>query len=329
MHPIIRLTLPLLALLVAAPAHAQDAWAVLPFSTRNVDADATETFRDLLISELGARTGSRFVDAKGPCNDMPCARKSGHDKGAAVAVFGKLSKLGSKIIVTVTAVEVAGGAALSQQRMSVDRVEDLEAVATRIAHAIVEGETTDETAQLGAITHKEQKPAIRREGQSGTSLRVGGVSPFGDPYSAGFGILADLGYWYEATDFAIEPRFGLRTNADPDDDEGYLAFHFDVSANYIFSRRDLAPFFGVGGGLRYVSEKANDPWEKNETIQIRNQEISEDAGWAPGAYARAGLLLFRTYSLRTALMVEYDITFAELHRKSNPQTLNFGISVMF
>jgi hypothetical protein len=325
-----RLILPLLALLLAAPAaHAQDAWAVLPFQSRKVPGEAAETFRDLLISELGARTGSRFVDAPAVCSDMPCARQAGNKAGAAVAVFGKLSKLGRKIIVTVTAVEVGGGAPLSQQRMSVDRVEDLEAVATRMAQAIVDGENTDQTAQLGAITHKESQPDLRREGESGLALRVGGVSPFGDPYSAGFGIMADIGYWYEATDFAIEPRFGFRTNADSDEEEGYSAYHFDVSANYIFGRGDVAPFFGVGGGLRYVSESRRNPISTGQVIAFESDDLEEDAGWAPGGFARVGLLLFRTYSLRTALTVDYDITFAELHGRSNPQTLNFGISVMF
>lgn len=316
-----------LALAVPNAAWAE-AWSVLPFGARGVDLDTTATFRDLLVAELGGKTRANFVDTDDVCTDVPCAMEVGRALGVHVVVYGRLSRLGENIVVTSAAVDVEEGETLSQLRMSVDRVEDLEKVAARMASAIVEGEDVQETAELGAITDEEAEPDTRREGDSGLALRVGGVMPFGDALTSGFGILFDVGYWYEARDFSIEPYFRYRGAASSDDDERYDGVNFDVAANYILLRGDFAPFVGLGGGLRWLNESRRIPVDIGTSLS-KIDDLEEDAGWGPGAFARLGVLLFRTYTMRMALTAQYDATFIELHDDSVAQAVDFAISVIF
>jgi len=246
-----------------------------------------------------------------------------------VVIYAKLSRLGRKIIATATAVEVSGAQNLSQQRMSVDQVEDLEAVASRMARAIVEGRSTEDVAELGNVTRSETKPARRRKGQSGLILKVGGVSPMGDLYRAGFGILLDVGYWYEARDFAIHPSLNYRGNAKNREGESYNQVNLDIAANYILARSDFAPFIAVGGGLRHIEEERQLEAIQGTVMVLDSSGPRKESTWAPGAFVRAGLLLFRTYTMRMALSADYDLSFASLHGHTNPQAFNFGISVIF
>lgn len=320
-----------LSLLLASSAAAADAWSVLPFQSRGVDEEVADTFRDLLVSELGSRTGGTFINGTASCSDVPCAREVGAEVGATVVVYGRLNRLGERIIASVTVVNLETGEIASQQKMSVDQVEDLEAASARIAEAIVTGTTTDQTAQLGQITRTEVAPARRREGQSGAVLRVGGVAPRGDALAAGFGVLFDIGYWYEGKDFSIEPHLGYRTSA-ADKDESYHQINFDVGANYILGRGDIAPFIGIGGGMRWLYEGRREPVSSGTFIRTTSDDLKENSGWGPGLYGRAGLLLFRTYTLRTAFEIQYDATFIDLGDDTQGevvQAMNFAVSVMF
>ncbi len=324
-----RILLLLALALSPALAAAAPAWSVLPLDARGVDADAAATFRDLLVAELGARNGADFIDGPRACSDLPCARDAGGEVGAGVVVFGRLARLGRNIVVTLTVIDTAAGRTLSQQRMSVDAVEDLEKVASRMAQAIHDGRDLDDTVELGTVTGAEVTPDRRREGKSGLGLRIGGVTPIGDAYRSGFGILVDVGYWYEARDFAIEPRVGWRGTAETDEDESYGQVAIDVGAHYILTRGDFAPFIGVGGGLRWTYEERRERISAGQVIQLESNDLELESAWAPGAFGRVGLLLFRTYSLRMAFTVDYDVTFVDLHGLGAPQAVQAGVSVMF
>ncbi len=311
----------------ATVAHANDAWTVLPPTARGVADDTAQSFRELLEGELATRSGARFVPGA-PCRDLACASKVGREAGAAVAVLPRLSTLGEKIVVVVSVVDTANGATVSSQRMSVDRVEDLEQVAQRMADAITSGRSTDDTAALGAITAQEQAPARRRKGLSGLSLRLGGAAPYGDPYSAGFGVLIDGGFWYEANDFAIEPRVGYRFSTDGED-EGWSMFAGDLGAFWLLSRGDIAPFLGGGAGIRYAREDRYQPVSVGSVVRLTSNDLEADAAWGPGVFTRVGVMFFRTYAVRMAFDIEYDVTFVDLHDSGPPQTFNFGVRLIF
>jgi hypothetical protein len=219
---------------------------------------------------------------------------------------------------------------LNSVRLTVDRVEDLDAAAVRVARAIVEGRSTDETAQLGAVTAEEQKPDRRRHGDSGFALRVGGVVPFGRGFSeGGFGLQFDVAYWYEARDFSIEPRIGMRFSSESEGSHRYVQVPMDIGAHYILSLGDVAPFFGGGLGARYLWARQPRTLVVGDVLQTRHRREVDDSKWGFGMFARVGVLFFRTYSVRLAFTVDYDVTFATLHGGDYPMLIAIGLSVVF
>lgn len=317
--------------LLPSIAHATDGWLVLPMAARGVDPMAAQTFRDLLETELGRAARLRFV---GPsqaavCSNATCASSRGSALGARFAAYGVLGRLGEKIVATVTVIRVAGGGVWSSQRMTVDRIEDLEAVAERMAKAILAGGSTDTNAALGAITHKEARKDVRREADDGLVVRVGSHLPFlGGVTHGGVGVGADIGFWYEATDFSIEPRFGARFSVG-DGDGAYADIVADATANWILTRSDVAPFVGLGGGLRYIWAQRAVTRTSGTIIQTTSQGTESDRAFGFGLTARAGLLLFRTYTMRMMIHADYGVAFVNPLDDGFPQSFTVGVGVIF
>ncbi|MFT4976893.1 MAG: hypothetical protein ACI8S6_002798 [Myxococcota bacterium] len=316
--------------LFCGPAHAEGAtWAVLPMLSSGTDPQAAAVFRDLLQHELSTRSRAGFVAGGRPCPDVPCAIAAGEELGVQRIAFGSLSQLGGDLIVAVTAVDVVQRSVLSSQKITVDQLEDLDAAADRIAAAIMAGSTTESTARLGNITAAEVAPARRREGLGGLGLRVGGLIPIRDGYADGLpGVLIDASYWYETDRFAIEPRIGFRFDASGQQG-GYLEIPMDLGAYAILGRGDFAPFIGGGAGVRYLSDSRARSWSTGEVIVMTHTELREDSTFGFGAFGRAGLLLLRTYSLRVALTVDYNVTFVDLNGTLYPRSLTAGIGAYF
>ncbi|MEL6343926.1 MAG: hypothetical protein AAFV53_12405 [Myxococcota bacterium] len=304
-------------------------WAVLPLTNRGVDADAVAVFRDVLESELSASTNAAFVSLPRTCGDVPCAIDAGQDAGARYVAFGALGRLGQEIVVNVTIVDSIEERVFSRQRITVDRLEDLDAAAERVSMAVIRDTTTEETAQLGNITIEESRPAVRREGTGGLGLRVGGLVPIEDGYADGLpGAVIDLSYWYEASTFAIEPRLGFRFDASGALGS-YLEIPMDLGAYTILGRGDFAPYLGGGAGLRYITDQRNRTFVTGDVIVTTHETISRESAFGFGLFGRAGVLLFRTYTMRVALNVDYNVTFVNINGITNPRSVTAGLGVFF
>ncbi len=318
----------LASLAVTTAAAAQGTWTITQFGG-SVDDDTVRTFTQLLKTELSSRTGDGFNKVDTVCEDVACARAAG-TKGSVV-LYGDLGTLGSKIVVSVTLVDVDSGKVINTQRMAVDRLEDLDSVAERMAEAFVRGASTDETAELGNITAEEAKPARRRDAEHSLGLRLGGIVPLGDAGFAGQGggVAIDLSYWYEASNFAIAPRLGFRFSADPDDENRFFELPFDIGAYYIIGQADFAPFVGGGAGLRYMSQRVEEGQQVGGIIAATHTSTVSDTAFGFGTFGRVGILLGRTYTVRVAVTADYNIAFLELNGETNPQSFTAGVSVFF
>lgn len=327
-----RLLLSTLVVLFALPpltAHA-DTWVITRLKNRGVEMGAVATFSDLLQTELGQRTGVGFATTAHACGDVPCAVSVGDQLGAEVAVFGAVATLGRKIVVTVTVVECHDAQVISNQRMTVDNVEDLDAVASRMAEAIVTGQMTEDTAQLGSITRHERTPPRRRAGDSGLGLRVAGVLGLGDSLGGDLmGVGLEVSYWFETLHFAIEPRLAAHFSTAVGEERSFFEVPIDLGAYYIFGLGDFTPFVGGGVGVHYVTETR--PIRRTDGAVLIATSVDEvdDSGWGFHAFARLGMLLMRTYDVRVKFSVEYGATFIELNRVSPVQSLTFGAGVIF
>jgi hypothetical protein len=324
---IVALLLSLLAVSTTATPAAAETWTILPFNARGVDPDTGAAFRALLESEVAQRSSAEMLRTEASCGDAVCARAAAESVGADVAVYGAITALGTKIIVTATAVSRSAGPPVGQGRITVDAVEDLEQASVRIARALTEQEAVEDTAELGAITANEARPDTRREGHRGLSLRVGGVVPVAGSLP-GAGIMVDVGYWFETRWFALEPYIGFRTRTS-DDGESWGQLPIGVGAYYVASLGNIAPFIGGGGGLRWFYGNRLQQDTVTTFVALEREREVEDDVWGFGANARAGLILARTYAVQAQLFVEYDISFVEREGASNPQAIQAGVGVVF
>jgi TolB-like protein len=322
----------ILAVVTPSTVIADEKWVVLRFS--HVGGGATnglaDTFQELLAGEIRRHVTPNADSLTATrCGTIACAAKIGRASGARFALFGSLSKLGSKVIVQSTLVDVEGSAATASQKMSVSRVEELDAAATRIALAYARGTTTDNTAELGLVTSGEMKPDKRREGARGLGLKMGGTVPIADSHgAAGGGLALDVSYWFEASLFAIEPRIGVRFSPNTSGSR-FLDLPLEVAAHYIFGRGNFTPFVGFGAGLHFLWESRETTLATGDVIPTTTTKFVEDRAWAFGVSARAGLMLFRTYTMRMAITAEYSLALTTLNGKLNPQALTFGVGVIF
>lgn len=311
-----------------AMAQTSGGWGVLTPKSGGMDEGSRDTYQDLMASEIRKLSGGSVSLINEVCGDEACACALGSDAGVERVVFSSLSQLGQKWIVTATSVEVVGCSTLRSERLSVLRIEDLEEVAGKMAMVLVEGKSLEEATEVGNVTQKESEAPRLREGNNGTSLRVGGAIPISS-LSDNFGVMVEVGYWFEGLDFAIEPRMAFQTSAAAKDGAKYGMFKLDASGHYLFSRGNISPYLGAGGGIRFVSEERPRDFVLGDVIQVRSSGIGKEEAWAPGLYLRGGVLFMRTYSTRLALNVDYDVTFIEMFGDSAVQTVNMGISVIF
>ena len=325
----------ILLLLSPLPAEAaRETWALFPIAgAEALDPGVADTFTELLATEITRSSGLPVVRPSETCKDAACARPAAGAAGAQVACFGAMHALGSKIIVSLTAIMVETGEVRGSERMAADQVEDLDAVATRLAKALMIGGTVEETAELGTITRHEKPPDRRREGNSGLAIGLGVVShAVGRPSGGDPGAAIHVSYWYEARDFAIEPRISIMGPAfdiGSDEPGSWLAIPGDVGAYWLSSPGDFSPYVGGGAGItRYMEERVE---KKSVGTVVRTEHETEvdDGGLGFHMFARGGLLLFRTYTMRVAIDATYRITFVGLDDRSSLQSFEGGIRVLF
>ncbi|MBI3072621.1 MAG: hypothetical protein HYY84_10955 [Deltaproteobacteria bacterium] len=331
LHRISRRIALALAVITPSTVIAADKWVVLRFNRVGsaANSDLADTFQDLLAGEIRRHVtpnADRLTSTR--CETIACAKKIGRASAARFALFGSLSRLGSKVIVQSTLVDVDSGAATASQKMSVTRVEELDAAATRMALAYARGTSTDDTAELGLVTSGEAKPEKRREGARGFALKIGGAIASPEPGSALGGLLFDASYWFEAASFSIEPRIGIRFSPKSSGSR-FVTLPIEVGANYIFSRSNVAPFLGFGAGLHFMWESRETTLTTGNVLATTTTKLLEDQAWAFGISGRAGILFFRTYAMRMLVTAEYSLSFTTLNGMKNPQALTLGVGVIF
>jgi len=317
----------LLAMGFSGSVFAQQ-WVMLDFQSRQVAPDDAAMFRDLLQTELSKAMGVQFSRSEVACTDALCAAGVAKTVGASSAVYGSVGRLGERVIVTVELVD-ADGSLRRSERMGVSQIEELETVATRIAAAFASNQDVSKTAQLGTVTTDEVAPPKRRQGFGGLALGVGALIPATGYANVPLGMAIDLAYWYEATHFAIGPRLGIRFHANPKADDHFIEVPFDLGAYFVFGQGDFAPFIGGGAGIRYISDTRRAVITTGSVITTTHEADFDEQVWALGTYARAGVLLFRTYTVRVSLSVDYNVAFATIHGESMPQSFTAMLTTHF
>jgi TolB-like protein len=283
----------LLSLSISSLVCAQERLAVLPLTGSGVDVSTQETTSLLLVSEINKLKKYEVIPeseikallADRSCSELACAVEIGKQANAAKVVFGSLNKLGEKVILQYTLVEVSTGQVLLSDDLSALRVEDLDQVVKRVAMSIVQQTPVDKTVQVGLVTEQESQEAETRKATSSSGIAFGYLYP-----QKGYDDKRQIFVWdfrslYEMRQFAVDALLGLRQG-----------FALNVGFLYLPSRKDFSPFVGAGVGFHSVSHDSSYHYQKDK---------SED-GFE--FLIKGGLLAFRTYDFRVIAGVEYSIT---------------------
>lgn len=306
-------------------------FAVSGFATPAGLGNESRAFQSMLVNELNRRgvfaVGSRIRTG---CDNEACAAAVASDARTPRAIIGSLQPFAEKLLVTASIYEAGVGMAQGRYDLIIDTPGDLDVAARRIAGAIADGEDTQSNQALGAITELETEPDRRRQGDGGFTLSMGGLVPIDDTYGAADGGLSvGLGYWYEGRNYALETTIGFRFSADTSGRRRFYEVPVDVGAYYLLGLGDVAPFIGLGGGLRWLYTSRPGTIRVGSVISTVNDGEIKDDGFGFGGFARAGLMLLRTYDVRVSVSGRYTVTFRDFNGTRFPQAGLFEVQVYF
>jgi len=293
------------SLLVATPAWARTCIAP-QVQAHGVEAATASGFEVLLVEEIEARSSLDLVHPPAPgartpnCADAECAARWARSSGADAALICRLTRLGTKYVVTLQLVDASSGKTAWSGRTAVQSREELDAAAVRLARDLVAAGAAPAAASPG----REAPDSLpERRARTGHGPRVGTVYPVSGSY-AGVPRLTGLAYaWhYQTTSFDVEtvPLSGLAWGGDLERDRGRARdwSMLDVYVTWTPSRRDVAPHLGAGMGLHAVR------LERDGTgvpFSGRRDESATTLGLQLGG----GLSLFRTYDFRIGVDLRY------------------------
>jgi hypothetical protein len=217
--------------------------------------------------------------------------------GAAKAVIGSLSRLGTQTIGMVKLIDVAGGNVEFEDQLATTSQDELDIVLKRLARAVATKEKASAEVELGEITEKESKEVNRRQAFFGGGVGLGGFVPVGGlgtnevmPMLGGFGL-------YETPDFFAEVRytgsFGINSYMYGSASLAPITIGIFKTA----SRSDFTPYYGGALGIGAYS-----------SIGQNSYPYGQD-GWGFVVAPGVGYMLFHTYDFHVMADLRYYLVF--------------------
>ncbi|MEE2786211.1 MAG: hypothetical protein VX589_02660 [Myxococcota bacterium] len=314
---------------ILAAAKTTSSWTVLPMANRGVDTNVAVTFSDLLATELGNRTMGKVVRGSKICLDVPCAVEGGQNAATRHVIYGQISALGTKLIVTMSAVDVAAQRLMSSHKIRVDRIEDLDIAANRLIVALLDGEPVSRGARLGQITAEEAKPDRRMAGDHGFTMGLGGHYLGLDTMDRKLGTTLGLGYWFETPNFSFEPTIAFTSNFADARDGAYGFLDFGLLVHYVLRRGNISPLFGAGLKMRNINVQREQQIDLGSTLLVEGVRQLDETSTGLALAGRAGLLLFGNYETRVLAQLTYEGAFVGLTDATFLSSLAFGLSIIF
>lgn len=265
------------------------------------DREAVEELIRLSVSQAGGHT----VAAK--------------KEDAQFTLVPQLLKLGDSYVLSLQKRNKAGDLVFAE-KMKATTMSDMDTVANRITRAVIQGSSTDDTADVTNITEEEENRNTRR--YKATRQWVLGIGPgwATNLRSSGGGFTFQLGFLW-----GLDPDFGINlsmlTNGGRGDDDDSSFFDFSLGGEYYFNRRKHTPFAGLR--LGYGSAQTSDSC----TISIFDSCKQDKAsGW--GMTGTVGVKAFRTSTVNAAVMANYSYLF-DRTTAGNPALLSVLLAVYY
>lgn len=271
----------------AAPAPAQ-----VPITAtcslgehRGIDADEARTAADLLCHELA---------------------KQGATNTAHEVRFGKL---GGKTLVTIAS---RRGNTYDERRTMLNGMEELPVAAPRLAGAIADGRSLDETKTVDNVLQSEARRPTVQPGQMGFQMGLFGMTSAGEASGASAGV--DLGLVYRAGSFAVTSRG--RAGGIGSSEDKVVTASLDVGGRFYTSSADTALFLGAGLELLYLN--------------LERSGATDIDGSGLGAFGEIGVEALRSNHVTLTASLRADAPFFMLsgHETTGyavPLSLNAGI----
>ncbi|MEO0294329.1 MAG: hypothetical protein ABIN61_08950 [candidate division WOR-3 bacterium] len=300
---------------------------LLPFKLVGVETDVGEAIYQLIRTEFSSY-GDRLVlpeeierslGEKVECQDKGCAAQIGRQLGLEEVVFGSITKLGEKHIISAVAIKSQTGEIFFSDKATATTPEDLDVCVSRLVKGIKEGKKVGETVEIEKITEEEVWKAEKRK----KSFYAGGIVLNVSKLFAGYGdvqgkTLYGYGFvgWYETPNLVGELNARVLVLPLEEEDTLYLGNRnmteskIGVSILYFFSRKDFSPYLGGGLALTAI------------------QRGYYESGIGMALEVAGGLALFRTYDFRFLLEGRISTNFQELFGDKGPHVngiLSLGI----
>jgi hypothetical protein len=283
--------------------------AILPFRAIGLDESTAQSAESILRLEIGRLGAMELVSEKrtdretgsGACTDQECAVEVGRKLDADRVVACTLSRLGEKVIAQFLLVDVSGRTASVEDRMTAATVEDLDAVMSRIAAAIVKSKPVEETVEVGTVTRQEAQTPRRRAARNINGFSFGYLYPRHGYEDAGRVFAMDFRTGAEFQDYAVGMQLLIRKG-----------FGVNVFSSYLFSRRDFCPYVGGAFGFHWISHPHyyEDGYYSYDNT-MRPQEEKRADGFEVSV--DSGIRLFHTYNFQMLFNLGYSITLNDYH----------------
>jgi len=237
------------------------------------------------------------------------AQDAARQIGAAKAVIGSLSKLGTQTIGMVKLIDVAGGGVEFEDQLATTNRDELDIVLRRLAKAVAFKTKASAEVELGEITEKESKEVNRKQAFFGGGVTLGGFIPVGGlgtktvmPVLGGIGL-------YEAPDFFAEFRYTGSLDIASGSHSSASIIPITVGVFKTASREDFTPYYGGALGIG----------------QYTSNEQDYQSGWGFVVAPGAGYMLFHTFDFHVMADLRYYLVFGGDGVKHGPAiTINLA-----
>jgi len=284
----------LLVVLAIATTFAQTSILVFDFKSTGLDDATVASVHELFKSEL-TEYGYSVIDAPGKeiCQDDACAAQAAKKEGTAQALYGSLSKLGDKIIISIYVVDPSG-AKVHNDKLTSESVENLDVVIGRLVRALFEGKKAGDTIDKTNVTDTESKETVHRKNYYTVGANIGYRFPIGDSYGKEQMFLYEAIAMYEMEKVFVGARGYYSSGG-----EAYSG-GLNIGGYYIFSPKDISPFAGAALGIEWAS------------IPVENEEEGYTEWFGdngPSILISGGLLMFQTYDFHLLVELRYQAVF--------------------
>lgn len=221
--------------------------AVLPAELANVTPEEGQAINAVFADSYAEVSTDKVTLAKVPEGDNPPSPdQTARDLGAQQYVTLRATRLSSRIILTA-ALYSADGKELHRVRMTAASLDDIEPTTQRMARALHDRKSTDETQTIDNVTEREGQKKNRTFSEKVMGIKTSIEYPMnGGSYQSvlnfGFdGRLEGDSYFLE-----IGAGFALPSSGVSESDRTFGGLYTEFGADYYLTHTSVSPYLGGG-----------------------------------------------------------------------------------